>query len=60
MLNRLYVGLRDRKLNVRGWVYSREETPAKYWFSLMMAAVALLFGLILLVVAIAGLAVAIR
>jgi len=60
MVNRLYVGLRDRELNVRGWVYSREKTPAKYWFTLAMATLALLFGVLLLVVAIAGVTGTIR
>ncbi len=60
MLNRIYVGLRDRELNVRGWVYSREETPAKYWLTIVMAGLGLLFGLLMLVVAIGGLASALR
>jgi len=55
MLNRVYVGLRYKELNVRGWVYSQEGTPAKYWFTIIMAGLGLAFSVLLLVAAVSGL-----
>jgi hypothetical protein len=48
MVNRLYVGLRDGQLRVKGWVYSRAETPLRFWSTMVMAALAAVLGLLLL------------
>jgi hypothetical protein len=54
MLNRLYVGVRDKQLNVKGWVYSQEDTPFRFRFSILMACVGAIFGLLMMVVMAAG------
>jgi hypothetical protein len=48
MFNRLFVGLRDGKINVRGWVYSRDATPFRFWATMLLASLALILGLCLI------------
>lgn len=45
MLNRLYVGIGKRQINVKGVTYSRSATPVMYWIVMTMAAFGLCWGL---------------
>ncbi len=38
MLNRLYVGLSQKQLTVKGILYSRLHTPVQYWTTMVVAA----------------------
>jgi hypothetical protein len=54
MANRLYVGLSNSQLKVKGITYSRDRMPIAYWISVTMAGFGLL-GLVMCAAAIAGL-----
>ncbi|WP_218018140.1 hypothetical protein [Sphingomonas azotifigens] len=47
MVNRLYVGLGGRQINVKGITYSRSSTPIMYWIVMAMAVFGLCFGLLI-------------
>jgi hypothetical protein len=47
MVNRLYVGIRERQLDVKGIIYSRSATPIRYWITMSLAAYGLFCGLII-------------
>jgi len=44
MINRLFVGLTHGEINVRGWVYTRESTPVRFWLTILFASLALLLA----------------
>jgi len=54
MINRLYVGLSQRELNVKGAIYARDRTPFLYWSTMTMAFLALAFGVFIIVIEVAG------
>jgi len=45
MVNRLYVGLTNRQLNVKGRVYSRASQPIAYWITMANATIGLILGI---------------
>jgi hypothetical protein len=47
MVNRLYVGIGERQINVKGTTYSRSSTPIMYWIVMAMAVFGLCFGLLI-------------
>lgn len=47
MVNRLYVGVGGRQINVKGVTYSRSSTPVMYWIVMAMAVFGLCFGLLI-------------
>ncbi|MES2303693.1 MAG: hypothetical protein WC816_14900 [Sphingomonas sp.] len=47
MVNRLYVGIGERQINVKGITYSRSSTPIMYWIVMAMAVFGLCFGLLI-------------
>lgn len=47
MVNRLYVGVGGRQINVKGVTYSRAATPVMYWIVMAMAVFGLCFGLLI-------------
>ncbi|MET0373431.1 MAG: hypothetical protein ABW128_04135, partial [Rhizorhabdus sp.] len=47
MVNRLYVGVGGRQINVKGVTYSRFSTPVMYWIVMAMAVFGLCFGLLI-------------
>ncbi len=47
MINRLYVGIGENELNVKGVTYSRSSTPIAYWLTLLMALFGFCFGLLI-------------
>jgi hypothetical protein len=49
MVNRLWVGLTQRRLNVKGAIYDRASTPILYWTTMSIALLGLAFGLAILV-----------
>ncbi len=49
MLNRLYVLFTQNQINVKGFVYSRKEMPAFYWFWVIAATFGLLAGSVLFI-----------
>jgi hypothetical protein len=44
MINRLYAGLTDRQLPVKGQVYSRASRPIAYWITMANATIGLILG----------------
>ena len=47
MVNRLYVGIGERQINVKGITYSRSSTKILYWIVMAMAVFGLCFGLLI-------------
>jgi len=47
MVNRLYVGIGERQINVKGITYSRYSTPIAYWIVMMLAIFGLCWGLLM-------------
>ncbi|WP_300117102.1 hypothetical protein [Sphingobium sp.] len=47
MVNRLYVGIGERQIKVKGITYSRSSTPIMYWIVMAMAVFGLCFGLLI-------------
>ena len=45
MVNRLYVGLGKRQINVKGITYSRSTTPVMYYTVMILAAFGMCWGL---------------
>lgn len=56
MLNRLYVGLRNGRLNVRGVLYSRKVTPIQFWLTVLFGSIAFLVGIVMVLADVANLA----
>lgn len=55
MVNRLYVGLSQKQITIKGVTYARGRDTFWYWFTMAMAAIALAFGLALSFAGIAAL-----
>lgn len=47
MVNRLYVGVSERQINVKGVTYSRSSTPVMYWIVVVLAIFGLCWGLLI-------------
>lgn len=47
MVNRLYVGIGQHQINVKGIPYSRSSTPIAYWITMTLAAFGLCWGLLI-------------
>lgn len=47
MLNRLYVGIGERQINVKGITYSRSSSPVMYWIVMALAVFGFCWGAII-------------
>jgi hypothetical protein len=52
MMNRLYVLFTQHKIDVKGFIYSREDSPIYYWFWVGAAIFGLFAGLGLLILSV--------